>query len=131
MARGGYTFEDIQKMDAIKIQFLYHYQNLVQTEWMEFITNSLGLIWDRKTFTERIVDTSKKSIDKLFIPLSLAINPDLLDYVRDQFKVGKHHGHQNSVIGGGEYVPRPNEIVTPMSELSKEEFLALLGKKPL
>jgi len=129
MARGGYSFDQIKEMDTTQIQFLHHYQDLVQNEWQQFITNALGLVWDRKTFMDRVVDTdsNKEPLEKIFIPLSLAINPDLLDYVKSQFKItGK-----GSLIAGGDYKVKPNEVVKPMSELSKTDFLKMLGKKAL
>lgn len=119
-------------MGTTELLFLNHYQTMVQTEQQEFITTALGLVWEKKDFTTKVVDTGggkNKSIEKLFIPLSVATNPDILDFVRKEF--GLQGGAKTAVplIGGGDYLPKPNEVITSMGDLSKDEFMRLIGRK--
>lgn len=130
MARGGYTFEQIRQMDNTQLLYLHHYQILVQKEQQEFLSSALGIVWDKKSLLEKTEGDSSTPIEKLFIPLSVAVNPDILDYVKAQFKMSTNSKGPVH-IGGGEYMPKPNEVVTSMGDLSKEDFLKLLGKKPV
>ena len=96
----------------------------------EFITQALGVVWDKKDIIEKpnSQKDSKIDRDKLFIPLSVAINPEIMDFVKKQFNVqGKSKGP--AYVGGGTYMPKPNEVISPMDDLSKEEFLKLLGRR--
>ena len=126
MARGNYTFEEIRKMSDIELLFLQHYQELIKKEQEEFFISSLGIVWDKKSFEEKL-EKDNKPIEKLFIPLSVAVNPDILDYVKKQFNVSKIG--KSTMIGGGEYMPRPGEEIISMGELSKDEFMKLIGRR--
>lgn len=127
MARGGYTFEDIRKMSDVELLFLKHYQEVIKKEQEEFLVSSLGIVWDKKSFEDKM-DKGDKPIEKLFIPLSVAVNPEVLDYVRKQFKLGKGGG-KPPLIGGGDYIPKQGEEVVSMGDLSKEDFLRLIGRR--
>lgn len=127
MARGGYTFDQIRQMDDVEIMFLYHYQNLLQKEQQEFMSTALGIIWDKKDMIKSM-GSDDGAVDKLFIPLSVAVNPDILDYVKKQFKISDKKSKKPAFIGGGEYMPKANEVVSSMEELSKEEFMKLVGQ---
>ena len=125
MARGGYTFEQMKQMNETEILFLYHYQNLLQKEQQEFISTALGIVWDKSSLAKS-TESGSGDFNKLFIPLSVAINPDILDYVKKQFKVSDKG--KSAFIGGGEYMPKANEVVSSMEELSKDDFLKLVGQ---
>ena len=130
MARGGYTFDQIKQMSNIELWFLHHYQELVKKEQQEFIVDSLGIVWDKSSFKDKL-DTGKKQIEKLFIPLSVAINPDLLTYVKKQFNIADSSQKSKgpAYIGGGEYMPKTNEVVNSLGDLSKDDFMQMIGKK--
>ena len=130
MARGGYTFEQIKQMDNTQLLYLHHYQLLLQKDQQEFLSTALGIVWDKKSLVEKTENDSSKPIEKLFIPLSVAVNPDILDYVKAQFKMTTS-AKGPVFIGGGEYTPKPHEVVTSMSDLSKEDFMKLMGKRAL
>jgi len=146
MVRGGYTFEQIRKMDSTEILFLHHYQELNKRMYEDFVTQALGIVWDRKDFIEKKVEVGevgeagkageagatqqRKIPDKLFIPLSMAINPDINEYVKRQFNVsGGIPSGRPPWIGGGSYAPKPNEVVHSIGDLSKNEFLKMIGKR--
>lgn len=130
MARGGYTFEQVREMSYTELLFLHHYQEMVKNEQQEFIVNALGVVWDKESLVSKLnVGTENKPIEKLFIPLSVAVNPDILDYVRKQFNVNSKKPSGPVFIGGGEYMPRPGEEVRSMGDLSKDEFMRLIGRR--
>jgi hypothetical protein len=91
---------------------------------MDSITSMLGVFWDLNKYKESHDTTTAESTGTLFIPLSVAINPKILDYVKEEAgKIGKNI---NSIIAGG-YVPKKNEIVRPMSDIPKDKFLSIIG----
>ena len=144
MARGGYTFDQIRQMSSIELMFLYHYQELAIKEQQQYLTNILGVIWDKKTLMEQSVaeqgPEGSKPVEELFIPLSLAINPEVLDFVKGQFGIRKdgksNKGKDNTgskvpFVGGGDYIPKKNEVITSMGDMSKEDFMKLIGRKSI
>jgi hypothetical protein len=123
-------------MTDLEIMFLYHYQELAIKEQQQYLSSILGVVWDKATLVKQMTaggdDSAKKeSLNKLFIPLALAVNPEVLDFVKSQFGMatGSNEGTTSTYIAGGEYVPKKNEVIRPMSDLSKEEFMKLLGRK--
>ena len=124
MARGGYTFSDLKEMTTEEIAFISHYQEKLEKERMDSITSMLGVFWDLNKYKESHDTTTAESTGTLFIPLSVAINPKILDYVKEEAgKIGKNI---NNVIAGG-YVPKKNEIIRPMSNIPKDKFLSIIG----
>lgn len=124
-------------MSSLELMYLYHYQELAIKEQQQYLTNILGVIWDKKTLlTQSTPDSTEEAapVNELFIPLSLAINPDVLDFVRGQFGLSKggkpiKDDNKNAYIGGGEYNLKTNEVVHSMADLSKDDFMMMLGKK--
>jgi len=134
MARGHYTFEQIKRMDAEEILFLNHYQELNIQMQHDFITNALGVVWDKKDFAQQLATTksmTQNDINRLFVPLSVAINPQVIDYVHSQFNITgitKDDGSLASpFIGGGSYNLKPGESVKSMADMSKEQFIQAIG----
>jgi hypothetical protein len=117
-------------MDSLEVLYLYHYQELSLKEQQGFLTNALGVVWDKSIFTEQIsTDKSSKPTNEIFIPLSLAINPNVMDFVKAQFGMGPSgKGGKAPMIAGGEYSPKSGEVITSMADLSKEDFLKMMGK---
>lgn len=135
MARGGYTFDDIRQMSTSEITFLYHYQRLVVQEQQQFLVSTLGVVWDRESVSQVSAESGSNStpaapLTKLFIPLSLAINPDVADFVKSQFGVSGASPGKAPYIAGGDYIPKSNENIVSMGELSRDEFLEMIGRKP-
>lgn len=138
MARGGYTPDEIRKMDELEIMFIFHHQEMAIYEQQNFLTSILGVVWDKNSLVESMAESktkTKRVLDKLFIPLSLAINPDVMDFVQTQFGMGGKAGKvsndgviANPFIAGGEYMPKPGEKVMSMDNMTKEDFMSLLGK---
>ena len=119
-------------MDTTQILFLHHYQTLVQREQQDFLSTALGIVWDKKNLIANITDEkSTTPLEKLFIPLSVAVNPEILDYVKKQFKMSTSGSNNKPpFIGGGEYMPKSNEVIHSLGDLPKNEFLKMIGKRP-
>ena len=107
-------------------------------EQQNFLTSILGVVWDKNSLSESMAESKTKTkmvLDKLFIPLSLAINPDVMDFVQTQFGMGGKAGKVsndgvigNPFIAGGEYMPKAGEKIMSMDNMTKEDFMSLLGK---
>ena len=139
MARGNYTFEDLNSWSAEQLYFIYHYQELQIRQQQEFFSSSMGIMWDKNQMIAMAAnsegDSTGKKPDKVFVPLSAAINPQIIDFVRGLFGLGGKSsdgpsGESNNYIAGGDYIPKANEKIVSMSKLSKRDFLALLGRRP-
>lgn len=125
MARGGYTPSQIRDMTDEEIHFVNHYQTLNQRNVIEQIGKLLGVIWD----IDEIKDNSKKESDeinsnRLILPLSMVINPQILDVIKKQKTVKE----TSKYIGAGEYIAKSNEKIMSMGDLTKDEFYKMIGK---
>lgn len=56
--------------------------------------------------------------NEIFLPLSQAINPELIDGLKKIFRV-----HDGAFIGGGEYQQAPGEEIVNLGDLPPEEFM--------
>ena len=97
---------------------------------MDSLGTMLGTNWDLKQMNNQAPENSENSepSDQLMIPLAIAINPKILEYVKSQ--AGKV-GTSKTYIGGGEYTPTDGEVVKSTASLSDDAFLALLGRGPV
>ena len=125
MARGGYTPSQIREMTDEEIHFVNHYQTLNQRSVIEQIGRLLGVIWD----IDEVKNNSKKesdeiNSDRLITPLSMVINPQIMDVIKKQKSVKE----TSRYIGAGEYIAKSNEKIVSMGDLSKEEFYKMIGK---
>ncbi len=133
MARGHYTFEEVKDWTREQWYFIFHYQELAIAKQEDFFTNALGVLWDAKSLRAQQSGKIAKVKEKLFIPLSLAVNPDLLDFVYKQFGISSGQAGPDgstsgqAYIGGGSYRPKSGEVVKSMSDMSKNEFLKKVG----
>lgn len=126
MARGGYTFSDIKAMDPTEVNYLWHYQNYVEKQRFNELASMLGVLWDLDDFkasSTKEASADEPASNKMFIPLSIVINPKIMEMI--QKKSGT-----DSQIGGSDFKPpEENAKVIPMADLSKEDFLRMLGRK--
>jgi hypothetical protein len=139
MARGGYTFEQIKHYDQEELMFLDHYQRLQERSFLDRLTNLLGVTWNLQLM--RDMEEAKKQrslrgepepeVNELFIPLAVAINPQLINHVRQSagLEVKNADGSTSGkpLIGGGDYTPEEGEVVKSMKEMSKDAFLGMIG----
>lgn len=129
MARGNYTPDEIKRMSDLDVAFLSHYQNLVEEQRQKFWTDALGVIWHRDEFLNKSVEGPQVKMikDSMFVPLSLVIEPNLMDRIRENFGLTKEGRKRAPHIAGGEYVPKTGESIQTMEHLTKEDFKKMFG----
>lgn len=135
MARGGYTITQINQMTEEEIFFLYHYQNLDRKNFIDDIATILGVLWTPSTYLEHkdkkeedIGDILKKVTDKkVIVPLSVAINPKILDFVKKQ-GIDSEAGRFAGTVAQGDYNTNKGEKVVSLASLPKEEFKKIMGR---
>lgn len=134
MARGGYTPEQVRGMSQDELYFIYYYQNKVDESKVSSLAEMLGVMFDfdKQTFSSQGNEDKNPapmldSNNKLYVPLSFILQPEFAKKVSE---ISKEKSSKKSVyIGGGEYRAKDNENIVSMSELSKDEFLALIGRR--
>jgi len=123
MARGGYTPSDLREFSPEELMFVYHYQNVNENRMFDRFSYLLGITWDVEDLKRMKTEDSRAAKSgKLFFPLASVIRPELVEHLR------KTHSSNSGVVGQGEYKKQPGEVIVPMSTLSKEEFLRMIGK---
>lgn len=126
MARGGYTFDDIKNMSPEEVLYLYHYQNMAERSRFDELGAMLGVIWNLEEQKQQaaVAAAGAPAPKTMFIPLSVAINPKILDMVY------KKSGAE-STVGGTDFKPPEGEnaLVKPMADMSKDDFLRMLGRR--
>ena len=123
MARGGYTFKEMAEMSEGEIRFLDHYQKRIEEGRWQYLNSMLGVEWDLEQQSKPAA-TDIGDNRKIFIPLSVAINPKIVEHVKEEAKK-----YKNAFIGGGEFRPEKNVEIRSSGELSKEDFFKLIGAR--
>lgn len=125
MARGNYTPSQMREMSDTEVYFVSHYQLLNERKKAESLGKMLGVIWD---IDETKDNVSKKSdnvnSNRIVFPLAMVINPKIVEIVKKQ----KNSDETSKWIADGSYVPKSNEKVVSMGDLSKDEFYKMIGK---
>jgi hypothetical protein len=127
MARGGYTFDQIKEMSAVEIMYIWHYQNKAEKDRMDELATILGVLWN---LNSAYLKDSKEGADstpsdKFFMPLSVAINPEILEYVKKRAKNGSLN--TSTLIGGGEFRLPDNAKLKSVADMTKDDFMSLIG----
>lgn len=110
--------------------------------WDHFGTH-LGTLWSRSELEQVRANRGKSGktriTDKVLVPLSLVMNPDLPDAILGKKPEGSGSGPQRNPdaplpsgdgLNTGMSLPMDTEVVN-MSELSKEEFLGIISRAGL
>ncbi len=126
MARGGYRVKDLLDMTDEEISFIYHYQNLVEEKREDFVSTALGVVWSKEDFAKKDASGGGPPPDKIFLPLSIALNPNVSSYVGELF--GNSTGGKKSPVPEGYQAAEGEEIVS-MESLDKDAFLKMIGKR--
>jgi hypothetical protein len=128
MATGGYTPAEIREMSALEMMLIRHYQEKEQSDFLDRLGTYLGVLWDLDVLK---ADAASKGAatrpNRIFTPLTMVINPQILDLVKGQKSVSVDY--KQPFIGGGEYIPRAGQKIASVGELSREDFYTLLGRK--
>lgn len=118
--------------------FAFHWLSKVDDDTWERLSSHLGTVWDREELMALQDSTprSGKPQNKVFVPLSLSINPDLPDAILGKKKSGDSvspEGEPRSSGDGlhtGMALPEGDEVVN-MGELPKNEFIGLVSQAGL
>lgn len=128
MVRGGYTPDEVKKMSETDILFINHYQELLETEQQKFWTDALGVVWEADEFNKpKSVVTSTGKPDRIFIPLTMAVNPDIVNTIKENLGLTKDGKKTQTFVGGGDYVPKEGEQIVSMGDISKDDFKKMMG----
>lgn len=107
----------VQEPDLLN--YTYHYLRKREEDQYQRWGRLLGVIWSRQDVEAMLnSDKSASAPERVFTPLSLAINPDLRDGLKDMFRV-----HKGAFVGGGEYHPESQEEIVEMGDMDRDEFL--------
>jgi len=90
---------------------------------------ALGVLWSKEDLakpTKR--DPNAPEPDEVFIPLSMVINPKVLDIVRSDKSSNRKEGEGVKVLSDGTPIDKSLGPVKSMSDLTKDEFFNLIGQ---
>lgn len=138
LAKTGWTLKYINELPEDHLLFAYHYLKKDDTEYWERFGAHLGTIWDRDQLRNLMESSGTKATNsRIFVPLSLTINPDLPKALLGK-KKNQSSGSQSSVadipssdgLNTGMPLPIDAEVIN-MATLPKEEFLSIIGSSGL
>lgn len=112
------AFQQLSRNETL-LRFTAHWLQKREADLIEMATKLLGLTWKR----EQVAKMSEQKAgppDEIFLPLSLAVNTELSEQLREMFRIGK-----GAFIGGGEYLPGAGEQVVELGELPVDDFMRL------
>ncbi len=120
--------------------FAYHWISKVDSDQWQRLSSHLGTVWDRETLEMLNSNASGKGgtpQNKIFVPLSLSINPDLPEALLGKKRAATSApGEPVSRSGSGDglytemAMPEGDEVVN-MGDLPKEEFFGLVSQAGL
>jgi hypothetical protein len=116
--------------------FAYHWLQKDDTDQWDRLGHQLGTMWSRSELLRMSTAEpgAREGADRIFVPLSLVINPDLVDGL---LKKAKKDQNQPSATGDGTPLPPGDglntgmalpagEEVVNMADLPKNEFLNVI-----
>lgn len=128
MARGGYTPSEIREMSDSELYFIHHYQTLRDKKLIDALGKMLGVVWDINEIQAAENTDEDVYSDTITFPLAMVINPKIVEIVKKQKPKAKGRASTGSkFIAAGEYIPKPNENIRSMGDLSKEEFYKMIN----
>lgn len=137
LAKTGWTLEYINSLSELHLLFAFHWLNKVEEDTWERLTSHLGTVWDRDTLEMLNSSTSSGTPGKkIFVPLSLSINPDLPAALlgKKPSDIRSSPGEKASQQGDGLYtgmaMPEGDDVIN-MGDLPREEFMGLVANAGL
>ncbi len=120
--------------------FAYHWISKVDADQWKRLSSHLGTVWDRETLemlNSKAPGTGRASPDKIFVPLSLSINPDLPEALlgKKRTTASASQGEPVSTSKGDGLhtamaMPEGDEVIN-MGDLPKDEFFGLVSQAGL
>lgn len=129
IARTGVLPTDPRFIELSQNQELLHFTaywlQKRETDLFATLGKMLGVVWNRDQIAAMQSDNQPSTAPKdLFLPLSAAVNPDLVKGLTKLFRISKG----GSFIGGGEYIAQKGEEVVNLGDLPQEEFMQWAGR---
>jgi hypothetical protein len=126
VARGGYTLKQVSEMEPEEILYIHYHQDLMDQNRFKSLFKAMGVLWN-KSDLDAVKDKNAEEIDsdEIFIPLSMVINPKVLDLVKSNRKAKD----SPKLLGDGSAIPVELGEVRSMSDLPKEEFYRMIGQQ--
>jgi hypothetical protein len=114
------TFVELSRNEEL-LRFTAYWLQRRDEEQQRSWLRALGVTWSRDDVEAMFSEKPTRPSDSVFIPLAMAINPQIREALKQMF--GAHKG---AFVGGGEYVPGPGEQIVELDEnVSREEFLRM------
>jgi len=89
---------------------------------------ALGVLWSKEDLARSSDNKDAPDSDEVFIPLSMVINPKVLDIVRSDKSSSRKKGENVKVLSDGTPIDASLGPVKSMGDLSKEDFFRLIGQ---
>jgi hypothetical protein len=124
--------EYINKLPEAHLLFAYHWLQKDENEYWDRMGAHLGTLWDRDQLI-RLMAAPKGSVgssSRVFVPLSLVVNPDLPNALLGKSKTGQDTDSSGDGLHTGMTLPEGDEVVN-MAEMDKDEFLDVIGRSGL
>jgi hypothetical protein len=112
------SFQELSRNEPL-LRFTAHWLQKREADVSEMVMRLLGTSWSREE-VQRMADNKSAPPDEVFLPLAMAVNPELGEQLREMFRVGK-----GAFIGGGEYLPGQGEQVVGLGDLPVDQFKRL------
>jgi hypothetical protein len=126
LAATNRPWSEISQLNSVQLSFLYFWVKKFQMEQEHKMGRILGTRWTVREIRQAGKKNNPgqgsktyKDDEEINIPLSLAINPELLEGLVTLVGGAK--------VGGGEYTPQAGEEVVELSSLSKEDFQKVIN----
>ncbi len=114
-------------MDYAEILYIHYHQDLMEQARYNQLFKALGVLWSKEDLSRK-ADPDAPDSDEVFIPLSMVINPKVLDIVRSDKSANRKQGDPVKVLSDGTPIDASLGPVRSMGDLSKEEFFRLIGQ---
>ena len=108
-------------MDSTEILFLHYHQDLIDQQRFKSLFKALGVLWQKGDLDTK---TDISDTDDVFIPLSMVINPKILDLVKSN---RKSKDGPKTLSDGTAFDPALGTVKS-MGDLTKEEFYRMIGQ---
>jgi hypothetical protein len=109
-------------MESEEILFIHYHQDLLEQQRFKSLFKALGVLWQKSDLDTK-GDVSET--DEVFIPLSMVINPKVLDLVKSNRK----SKDQPRLLGDGSAIDPELGPVMSMGDLPKEDFFRMIGQQ--
>jgi len=138
LAKTGWKLDYINRLPEDHLLFAYHYLRKADEDYWNNFGRHLGTLWDLDSL--RQLQTAPEGVSGqnslVFVPLSLVVDPQLPEHLLGKTEKSTQTQQSSSSMPRGDglhtgmALPSDTEVIN-MAELSKAEFLSLIGNSGL